>query len=214
MNPYQRRLVHQVADYFGLIHVTESVRTGPPTPAPNVFVPPGASPTSTPATTATCVVVSKTDCTMVPPLRLVDLVEEEEPPKQTFKIMKRVPRSQSATTAHTQTDESVPSHLAVNSSPELGETASPTLLNAANSLATDSMSATEKTATGKLRRFMSLEEREAAYERARAKIFADQPSSNNSDEETKVSPKSHSAPLQTEKPHGSDHRSRPNNKGH
>ncbi|KAJ1973912.1 hypothetical protein H4R35_003866 [Dimargaris xerosporica] len=213
MNPYQRRLVHQVADYFGLVHVTETIRNGPGTPAPNVFVPPGAPPTSTPTATATCVVVSKTDCTVVPPLRLVDLVEEEEPPKQTFKIMKRVSRPQPATAAEAQADDSAPSQSALNSSPELGGAASPTMPSASIASTTTAISAPEQTATDKPRRFMSLEEREAAYERARAKIFADQPSSPSSDEGTKVSSKPHSTPLPTEKPHGSDHRSRPTHKG-
>ncbi|KAJ1930391.1 class II myosin [Tieghemiomyces parasiticus] len=119
MNPYQRRLVHQVADYFGLLHTTEGTN----------------------ATGATHVVVGKGLAAAIPDLRLTDLVEEEEPPPKTFKIMRRV------------------------AVPALTDRRVPTVASNGTEVP---VAATEPS---KDRRLMSLEEREAAYERARAAIF-------------------------------------------
>ncbi|KAJ1981003.1 hypothetical protein H4R33_005342 [Dimargaris cristalligena] len=141
MNPYQRRLVHHVADYFTLLHNTEYGQA-PSTNDPNG---PSSNANGTGgAFSQAYVAVSKMADTAVPDLRLCDLIEEEEPAPKTFKIMKRnVARPGTSSGSN---GKGGPKGVASGGS-------------------------------AKERRFMSLQEREAAYERARAEIFQEKSSS-------------------------------------
>ncbi|KAF7732595.1 hypothetical protein EC973_003342 [Apophysomyces ossiformis] len=106
MNSYQRLMVHKVAPYFKLNHYHDPARKA--------------------------VFLCKNQYTQLPPVRLPDLVEQEQNPADTmpqFKIMRRA----------------LPSH-----SPH-----------------------TNRTSRTQERKTMTLEERKAAYEEARARIFQD-----------------------------------------
>ncbi|KAJ1651156.1 hypothetical protein IWQ61_008210, partial [Dispira simplex] len=172
MNRYQRRLLHHVADYYGLLHTTESVLpmstnalSGFSQGNTNNGINSNASNNNT-----TCIVVTKAVCSRVPDLRLCDFVEEEAPAKPVFRIMKRESNFSKAPSRqpklHQPKGQVDSDHAArPSSSPE-------------DSLFVEE--ADERKPHGILKesphpakdpRFMTLEEREAAYELARARIF-------------------------------------------
>ncbi|KAJ1952606.1 hypothetical protein IWQ62_006185, partial [Dispira parvispora] len=172
MKRYQRRLLHHVAEYFGLLHTSELIAPMPT----NTF----SGFTQGNANSANnnnagnnkniCIVVTKGICSRVPDLRLCDFLEEEAPTKPVFRIMKResnhpaVSRRQPRLhqpKAEANSVHATGSSSSLEDSPCVGET---------DESKPDGI-LKESPQPPKDPRFMTLEEREAAYELARARIF-------------------------------------------